>query len=272
MFTLLPRGLWRFAALIANVFQKFFLIQYLQKFHITHRKVVWLDHALDDLIPHKPEAVGCYMGFVNYWIRPMCYIMHRYGSLQGMKLTAEYVSYMIDLYRASYRVYSRVLTTTRRPAPVTRSEKLLQFWDPHYLCAPSLHIATIILTIGFYRMLFVREDFPKEEAGARNSELYERGLEIAESVLYVKQHSVNCIPAAIYMVTTLNPELKCGDFVKKFIGDLFKDAPDIATNDVEKIQAYILLLYDHLLSEREGRADWTEPVLNFIENYTPQSK
>jgi hypothetical protein len=159
MFTFRWRGLKYFAILMLNVAHKFFLVQYLEKFRILKIPVKNVDHELDKKVPFKQEVAPCYLDFVNFWIRPMCLTMKRFGSYEGMKLSAEYVRYMISMYKEAYKIYSWCLTTTRRPVPTTKAAKTIQFWDPHYLCVPSLHIAIVALTIGFYRMLFVREKF-----------------------------------------------------------------------------------------------------------------
>ena len=269
MFTFRWRGLKRFAPFILHVIQKFFLVQYLEKFHILHIPVKHVDHQLDTLIPYKPAVSECYLDFVNYWIRPMCMIMHRYGSYQGMKITAEYVSYMILTYKESYRIYQRCLSTTRRPTPLSKAERNLQFWDPHYLCIPSLHISIIALTIGFYRMLFVREGFPEDEARQRNAELFTHGIEIAESVLYMKQHSVNCISAALFMITKIDSELFTREYAHEFIQSLFRHCDDVPPDTAERIRDHILTLYEKLMSDSEGVDDWTEAVMAWLQGYVP---
>ncbi len=267
MFTFHWTGLKYSIPFILNVIQKFFLVQYLEKFHIIHIPIKNVDHKLDEKVPYKPEVANCYLDFVNYWIRPLCMVMKRYGSFEGIKLTAEYVQYIILTYKEAYKIYSYCLTTTIRPKPTTMAAKGIQFWDPHYLCVPSLHIAIIILTISFYKMLFERENFTEEEKNKWNKELYEHGLEIAESVLYMKQHSVNCIPAAIYMITKIAPELQIQDFATDFILDLFKNATDVQKEDVIQITTHIKTIYEQLMQESLATQNWTEPLKKWIDNY-----
>ncbi|MGN0728638.1 hypothetical protein [Treponema sp.] len=269
MFTFHWTGLKYFAILIANVIQKFFIVQYLEKFHIIHIPIKNVDHEIDSKIPFKQEFAQCYLDFVNYWIRPMCLTMKRYGSFEGIKISSEYVRYMIMLYKEAYKIYSHCLTTTVRPVPTTKAAKGIQFWDPHYLCVPSLHISIVIITIAFYKMLFDREEFLQEEKDQWNRELYVHGIEIAESVLYMKQHSVNCISAAIYMVTKTAPELLTQEQATAFIDDMFKNSEYVEKNDAMRITSCIKEMYQNLMEQSQNEQDWTVPLKEWLENYKP---
>lgn len=271
MFTFHWTGLKYFAVFILNVIQKFFIVQYLEKFRIIHIPVKKVDHRLDSKIPFKPEFAQCYLDFVNYWIRPMCMTMKRYGSFEGIKLSAEYVRYMIMLYKEAYKIYSHCLTTTARPKPTTKASKGIQFWDPHYLCVPSLHISIVALTIGFYRMLFEREEFLESEKEQWNNEIYAHGIEIAESVLYMKQHSVNCISAAIYMVTKTAPELLTEKMSIDFIDDMFTNSAYVDKHDSKEIKDYIKEMYKSLMSQSQHYDDWTIPLKDWLKNYQSQA-
>ncbi len=271
MFTFHWTGLKYFAVFILNVIQKFFIVQYLEKFHIIHIPVKKVDHRLDSKIPFKPEFAQCYLDFVNYWIRPMCMTMKRYGSFEGIKLSAEYVRYMIMLYKEAYKIYSHCLTTTARPKPTTKASKGIQFWDPHYLCVPSLHISIVALTIGFYRMLFEREEFLESEKEQWNNEIYAHGIEIAESVLYMKQHSVNCISSAIYMVTKTAPELLTEKMSIDFIDDMFTNSAYADKHDSKEIKDYIKEMYKSLMSQSQLYDDWTIPLKDWLKNYQSQA-
>lgn len=271
MFTFHWTGLKYFAVFILNVIQKFFIVQYLEKFHIIHIPVKKVDHRLDSKIPFKPEFAQCYLDFVNYWIRPMCMTMKRYGSFEGIKLSAEYVRYMIMLYKEAYKIYSHCLTKTARPKPTTKASKGIQFWDPHYLCVPSLHISIVALTIGFYRMLFEREEFLESEKEQWNNELYAHGIEIAESVLYMKQHSVNCISAAIYMVTKTAPELLTEKMSIDFVDDMFTNSAYVDKHDSKEIKDYIKEMYKSLMSQSQHYDDWTIPLKDWLKNYQSQA-
>ena len=83
------------------------------------------------------------------------------------------------------------------------------------------------------------EGFSAEERDAWNEELYKGAVAIGETVLYVKQHSVNCIPAALYMMTRIQSDLVTIGTCVKYIEDLFKEQDDIAESDKIAIQSHI---------------------------------
>ncbi|MBO4404697.1 MAG: hypothetical protein J5780_05130 [Treponema sp.] len=254
-----------------TVITKFFMSQYLQKLHITHRKIKHVDHELDWKIPFRPDKAKIYMEFINIWIRPLCMLLKRFGVRHGSKLCAEFLRYIDLSYREAWKIYSVCMTTTVRPE--CKSSKAItgiQKADPHYLCVPSLHIAIVCLCFSFYRMLFEREGFTQKEKDTWNKELYEHAVSIGETVLYVKQHSVNCIPAALYMMTRIAPELFTPEMAVTFINDLFKNQKDIPESDRKKINAHMQFTYERFLLEGAATAeDWTEPVLRWLYDYVP---
>ena len=68
---------------------------------------------------------------------------------------------------------------------------------------------TILQNRGFVLLhrFFQREDFSPEEKDLWNKEIFKNSSLIGESVLYVKQHSVNCVPDGLYMLYKIAPEL-----------------------------------------------------------------
>jgi hypothetical protein len=90
-------------------------------------------------------------------------------------------------------------------------------------------------------------------------------------VLYVKQHSVNCIPAALYMMCRLVPELWTLTDAVEFIDRLFADESLLAPDAGGIIRAHIQLLFERLVLEGFYSDDWTDPVKRWIVNYRPSS-
>lgn len=264
-------GLKNILPYVSIVLRKFFFVQYLQKMHLINFPVKHVDHALDEKVPFRTDKLPCYLDFISYWIRPMSMILKRYGFHEGMKLDCEYVNYISYIYDEAYHMYSTTLTTTYRPKSSLASIKSLQFWDPHYLCVPSLHVAIVMLTIGFYRMLFEREMFSPEEKDKWNKEIFDHGIEIIETVLYVKQHSVNCIPAAMYMMSRKCPELVDARLSHEVINALFVNTPDVEKTDGEKIRSHICAFYDKFMKESESEDDWITPIMNWLETYEPNT-
>ncbi len=264
--TLLP-----LVRLLHHVIWDFFMPQYLRKIHLRRTPIQHVDHLLDEKVPFAPEHVGCYMDFINMWIRPLTMLLKRFGIAQGSKLCAEWLRYITLTYREAFAMYKICMTTTYRPKPTTQQIKRLYSVDPHYMCVPSLHIAIVNLCHAFYRMIFEREEFTEKEIEKWQNELFNHAVEIGETVLYLKQHSVNCIPAALYMMTRITPELFTPQDAIIFIDSLFKDAPDVSPEDKTKINSHIRFIYERFLLEGALEDDWKEPVLRWLKDYTPHT-
>jgi len=108
-------------------------------------------------------------------------------------------------------------------------------------------------------------------------------LAISQAILFVKQHSVNCIPAALYAMTRFNPELFPQEEAEKFIALLFSPAPvsdnipkkcrvhpcaspstKLNETDITLIKSHILSMYRRFLAEGKTVQFWGEPILNFL--------
>ena len=255
---------WKFLLTVAY---KFFGIQYLEKFHILHIPVRHVDHKLDNCVPFKPGVIRTYLDFINYWLRNISMLQCRFGVHEGTTLGLEFLRHLTLIYHEAFLMYTTCMTTTRQPPCRERAIRTMRLADPHFLCVPSLHISIICFTYSFYKKLFIREEFTEEEQERWNKELYAHGLEIAESVLYLKQHSVNCIPAALYLVTKLFPDLFPPTDAALFIADLFKDADDISAEDKEAIRNHIDFTYERFLLEGVIEDDWRDPVLRWLKDY-----
>lgn len=264
----LPFSFKPFFSFLGRMLRSFIFMQYFEKWHILHIPVKHVDHKLDEKVPFRTELLGIYMDFINYWTKPLIMLCRRYGFIKGSKLCGEYLNYLSLTYKESYKMYSYSLTTTYRPFTTDKKIKKMRKADPHYLCVPSLHIAIICLTFSFYKMLFDREDFTEEEKTKWNKEFYDHGIEIAETVLYVKQHSVNCIPAAIYMITKIAPELFTTDEGVNFINELFKNATDITAQDKKDIIDHIQYIYERFYLEGIHEDDWVIPVRRWLDGNT----
>lgn len=245
----------------------FFFPQYFRKLKLTRTPIKHVDHALDEKVPFRPDYVGRYMDFINIWIRPMAMIMHRFGTIQGAPLCAEWLRYITLAYHEAMSMYRISMTTTYRPKTDSKKMRALYAADPHYMCVPSLHIAIVCLTYSFYRMIFERENFTEEEKRQWNKELFDCASGIGETVLYVKQHSVNCIPAALYMLTKIVPELFTAEMADEFIESLFEHMDDIERSDVEQIREHIRFTFERFMLSGAEDTDWTAPVRTWLSGY-----
>jgi hypothetical protein len=129
----------------------------------------------------------------------------------------------------------------------------------------------VIRTYTIFRELIRRLDgeapfatkFPGQ-FNARIEEMRKGALDITEAVLYVKQHSVNCIPAAMYAMTRFDSSLFTPEEARGFCAELFLNAPSITKTDVDAIRAHILSLYLRFIDEGEKSEKWETPLLNFL--------
>ena len=258
------KSIWSFLMTMAG---KFFFIQWFQKFGWARYPVKHVDNLLDYNVPFREDKVDIYLDFVSNWIRPCSMLAKRYGIREGSKLCNEFMCYMTLLYKEAFKMYHWSFTTTVRPKTKNRKVKGIQNADPHFECVPSLHIAIILFTAKFYQMLFNREGFSKEETERWNAELYRQAIDIGESVLYVKQHSVNCIPAAVYMCTKIIPELVSVEDGTEFISHLFEKATDV--KDRDQVVSYIQERYMEFVKQGKDAKSWEHPVEKWLDSYEP---
>ncbi len=265
----MPPSAWAAWTFIWTVATKFFIPQYLEKIHIMRVRVKHVDHPLDGRVPFDPGLLPVYMRFINFWVDTIAMLETKFGVWKGSLLGARLLRRLRLAYSSAYKVYSYCMTTTDRPASDDKGIKALRRADPHFFCVPSLHIAICVLNYFFYKKLFSDPDidFTKDEKAAWLSELREEGFAIGRSVLFLKQHSVNCLPAALYMMCRITPDLFTPDDARTCISGLLPPAENIAPEDKAEITAYISSLFDLLINDAEGEKDWTLPLKNWLDSY-----
>ncbi|AEE16021.1 hypothetical protein [Treponema brennaborense] len=255
-----------------TVIHDFFLLQFNVKFGFKKIEVIPVDHPLDDEIPFDPEKSDTYLDFIHFWIRPLTLIIKRFGVKRALPHCARFMQALYQAYREAARMYKfRMSTTARPPAGDNKNLKTIHLLDPHFLCVPSLHISVVILTFSFFADVFNRERLPEDEARRYNEELYRGAVEIAETVLYLKQHSVNCIPAAVYMMIHLQPALFSIEQATAFIDTLFNGADDVSAAAKKRITEHIHYMLDRLILEGCAEDDWLVPVQRWILQYQKQT-
>lgn len=257
----------------AVILKEFFFIQFFRKFNIIKIPVVSVDHPLDDKIPFTPKKITVYLDFINYWVRPFSMLISRIGIYRAALTMKKWMRHFRKLYILAGQIYHFRLTTTNRPDYNEMKEfRQIHAVDPHFLCVPSLHIATIILVFGFYRQLFRDENFTQDEQNRWLTEMYSDCISIADAVLYVKQHSVNCVPAALYMVASNFSEYVSVDDARKFLDDMFKMFPleeNFAESDSNEVKAHMKTAFENYLVEGSKctKEEWYKPINTFLENY-----
>ena len=171
---------------------------------------------------------------------------------------------MGGLYAYAAEVYGKNLSTTERPYYIGRPQFLLiHTVDPHLMCVPSLHVMVVIRTYTLFAEIL--KSLGEESRFAQQAEELRLGaLAITEAVLYVKQHSVNCIPAALYAMTCFDPGLFPPAEAERFVSGIFREAEVPDKEASGEIREHILALYRRFLASSRPDKDWKEPLLDFL--------
>jgi uncharacterized protein YbgA (DUF1722 family) len=274
-----------FVQCVTSIFFNFFFRQYRAAL-LPGVPVSKVDHPLDEKIPFVPSWVTIYLDFVQFWVRMLSFLLRRYGRPVFGKVR-EFITGMGRLYAFAAEVYKKNFSTTMRPFYIARPRFfLIHLVDPHLMCIPSLHVMVVIRTYTWFRSLI--QSLGEGEALAQQiEELRQGALAIAQAILFVKQHSVNCVAAALYAMTCFDAALFPVEEAETFTALLFGEPPAAPANarrrlhnyqvrpiasphtplspaDAAEIRAHILGLYRRFLAERESAANWAEPLLAFL--------
>ncbi|MDR1618333.1 MAG: hypothetical protein LBS06_04720 [Treponema sp.] len=249
-------------ACVVSMCYNFFYRQYHAAFFRGRIPVSSVDHRLDSRIPFTPSWVAVYLDFVAFWVRTLGFLLRVYRR-RGVRPVRGFLDGMGRLYAFAAEVYAKNLSTTRRPRYYRRPRFLLiHAVDPHLMCVPSLHVMVVIRTCTEFARI-VRSLGDGERFAPRIDEIKKGALAITEAILFVKQHSVNCIAASLYAMDrfdrTLFPPAEAEDFVSR----LFTGS--IAAEDGELIRNHILDLYRRFIREGRGSKTWDEPLINFLQ-------
>lgn len=255
--------------MIKNIWNSFVVIQQKQKYGLTKIPVVNVEHPLDQHIPFTPYRVKIYLDFVWFFCRIMAMMLKKLEKKDSIPFCAGFVSFIGDLYSKAGSIYSTTLTTTNRPKYYGSPKFILiHAADPHLLCVPSLHVAIVTGTWAYVRKFLSETEFLKDEKDKILEQIYFGAVKITESVLYVKQHSINCITGAMYMLTSaFEKNFFSEDDAKAFLDKLFENAEDIFPQDVQEIHTYTKEFYSSLLKENKKSQLWQQPLLNWLNNY-----
>lgn len=263
--------------LVFNVLHNFFFLQWRQKFHLTHRPIIYVNGETDDKIPFTPSYVKVYLSFVQYFIKPFDLIYKRLGLRRGLKYGSRSIKFISRLYKNAASIYKFCLSTTPRPDYNEMKEfRTIHGWDPHYLCVPSLHVAIASGVYSWYTQLFQEMCdnglVSQEEVNRRSQEFRKEGIAIIESVLFVKQHSVNCIPTALYMVTKTMSEsgAKPEDY-HAYIKDIFATVPELSDEMKKELQDWFTALYEKLIKEGETAEQWQIPIKKWLIDHAQET-
>jgi hypothetical protein len=280
---------------IKSIFYNFFFRQYKAAWLPGRVPVSNVDHSLDQKIPFVPAWVTIYLDFVTFWIRMLSFLLRSYGR-GAFAAVREFISSMGALYAFAAEAYQKNFSTTNRPFYIARPRFLvIHMFDPHLMCIPSLHVMVVIRTYTKFAAI-LRSLNEADHCSAQIDEVKQGALAITQAILFVKQHSVNCVSAALYAMTCFDGELFPPEEAEAFTSLLFGEAPQTAplqanhplknyqlrpdaaprtklpAADIAEIKAHILGLYRRFLTERKTLAEsadsatsgWEEPLLRFM--------
>ena len=252
--------------LIFTVLKDFFFLQHNQKLHLTSRPVLNVDTDIDNKIPFSPSHVKTYMSFITFFIRPLDMLYKQLGHKRSGQYLRLYLKFLSKIYENASSIYRFCMTTTSRPR-YYKSHKFrtIHLFDPHLLCVPSLHVAICAGVYAWFKQFFKINIIPKETADEYLAEIKKDAVAIVESVLFVKQHSVNCIPLALYMLTsTMSKSFFSIQDAIDFIESLFKDSTEISKEDRKEIIDYFIYMYDRALLESKYSANWQDCIQHWL--------
>jgi hypothetical protein len=252
---------------IASIFRNFFFLQYKAVLFPGRVPIASVDHPLDAKVPFIPRWVDVYLDFVAFWIRILGFLLNRYGR-RALAPVREFLESMTRLYRFSAEVYAKSMSTTRRPYYIARPRFfLIHLMDPHLMCIPSLHVMVMILSYTRFRRI-LRGFGAEESLQAQIDAINDGATLITEAILYVKQHSVNCVSAAMYAMSRFDPALFPPQEAEAFVSRLFAERrtlPGISAEDGKIIRDHILALYRRFMDESPAPGEpWEAPLLRFL--------
>jgi len=279
-----------FKKCIPSIFYHFFFCMHRAAFLPGRIPVSQVDHPLDDKIPFFPSWITIYLDFVKFWIRMLSYMLRKFGRKSYVQV-GKFIDSMGDLYAFAAEVYSRNLSTTRRPFYIkTPRFFLIHLVDPHLMCIPSLHVMVVVHSYTMFAKMAIMMG-EVDNLMEQIIEMKHGALAISQAILFVKQHSVNCIPAALYAMTCFTPDIFPPEEAENFVENLFIDPPSplgisknkhvhpsaspaikLSDEDQFLIKEHILSLYYRFLQERKTAKTWKEPLLNFLKSMPPAGK
>lgn len=265
-----PKSFHSVWQLLLTAWKSFVCIQNKRKFNLTKTKIVSVDHPLDKKIPFVPENVKIYLDFVNFFCRIMRMFVKKTGIKKGMLLNIRIIDFIKSLYSNASKVYLYALSTTKRPFYLKKPKFfIIHFFDPHLLCVPSLHVAIVIGVWAKVRELLKESNFNEKDGEEILNEIYYGSIAITESVLYVKQHSINCVAGALYMLTAAyGNDFFSEEDCKKTIANFFKNADDIEEKSKNEILGYIEAMYNNLCDiNKKSQREWQNALQLWLDDY-----
>ena len=261
---------WR---LIKDIVYWFFYLQFETRHHPGKRPVVNVDHPLDETIPFRPRDVKKYMFFIPLWMKSISF----YWKTFGRNATAQIIDFLDDLrllYRNAGHVYNRCSSTTRRPGLIPHPTFIqIHFFDPHLHCIPSLHVAVVTFNYLKMRMMLMEGASHPGEFDREIEYCRREAMEIIDTILTVKQHSINCVAAGLFFINAYHPDFSAEECREVCRNLLYTVDEEVETRD--EIREYTLDLFEWFLEKYDrlkDQASSEEPdprelIVNFLKMY-----
>jgi len=250
----------------------FFYPQFETRLRPRKRPFVFVDHPLDERVPFRPDLVAEYLTFFFLWINSALYLSRNFGR-RGRAAFRDYILRFSRLYEDCGSVSLACQSPTARPPKAANGLfAIIHGVDPHLHCIPSLHV----LIVHLNKRLFARHALAlsngKPDAALRKAiEYVEReATRVTESVLFVKQHSVNCIGVSAFCLRAWYPEF--GDEAALDVADSLFTVEGQDLEAADEIRGHIKALYRQLWSEYEKRGDGKcrPVVLDYLNSFEPE--
>ncbi len=247
-----------------TIYTYFFLPQFQTKFAIKPRPVVWVDHKLDKKIPFTPRHVETYLSFTSLWIKSLSFIYRQFGR-RALPDIIEFVGALDTLYKESAKVYTRIQSTTDRPHDVGGFHfKVIHLLDPHLHCIPSLHVCVVGFTYVKIHEILARHTANLDVYTPELNYLWQRTIHIADSILLIKQHSVNCVAAGLFTLTSGDYGFT-HDHARQVVQALFTQ-PGRTISAGDEVRGFIASLYEQFLEEHREKSP-SQVLLDFLYHY-----
>lgn len=251
--------------LIKIIGKEFFTPQFFSRLKIRKKEVIHIDHELDDKIPFNPSYIKTYLNFVHLWLKSLLFLYWEFGAAAIPEI-ALFIDDLGSLYHNAFHVYDKLQSTTARP----KNSGGVHFYfiravDPHLHCFPSLHV--MIAGYTYLKISRILDSFERNNDvyAAEKDYLFSQTVAIIDSVLFVKQHSVNCIPAGLFFLQSM-----VKDFPEKFTERIIQkllNTPEIPVDARERINTHIITVYENF-TEMSEQMNPVNILLNFLRNYS----
>ena len=249
---------------LVTIVTKFFIPQHQRRLRIKKRNIVNVDHELDKLIPFSSDYMQVYMGFSKLWIKSIYFLYKEFGK-ESLPYIDKFIRSIEQLYKNGFDVADSCQSTTTRPGSGRNLKLRLLHWiDPHLHCVPSLHV--MVVSFNHLRIGSIINEL-SDDPGEYKKELdylWNQAVLITNSILYMKQHSINCIPAGLFALSA-----ECPEFTDTYAVKLIEELKNMNKDSIERfeeISSYIINLYTDFQKLPESLSS-REILINFLLKY-----